>query len=283
MTSRAQTIRVGLFALAALVLVAIVLIVFGGLTVWEPSDRYRIVFARSVYGLESGARVYLNGVKVGTVDTVDVAPEDIRSVVVAIKVERGTPVRSDTRAVLQSSGLTGLKVIDLRDGTSASPALPPGSQIAAGASLLDRLEAQAQTLVDESSSLVQRVNALTGRMIAVTEPAQRAADNLAQMSAVLAATVDENRAVLRSSFAAFQRAATGASKLIDGPAAQLFGNADELVAGLKKLVADNEATLRSAVLDFRQASRSLKELTREVRQRPSRLLYSGAAPDRKLP
>ena len=37
----------------------------------------------------------------------------------------------DTRAMLQYAGITGLKVIDLRDGTTASPVLPSGSQIAA--------------------------------------------------------------------------------------------------------------------------------------------------------
>ena len=283
MASKAQTIRIGLFTLTALVLLGIVLVVFGGLRMWEDTDHYRVVFTRSVYGLEPGARVYISGVRVGSVEAVDILPDDIRSVAVAIEVDRGTPIRADTRAVLQGAGLTGLKVIDLRDGTSAAPALPPGSQIAAGESLLDKLETQAQALIDESTTLLRRAGALTDRMTDVVEPAQRAADNLARMSATLVAMVDENRAALRGSLAAIERAATGASKLLDGQVAQLFGNADELVAGLRKIVGDNEAALRGAVSDLRQASRSFKELARDVRQKPSRLLFSGSPSDRKLP
>ena len=52
----------------------------------------------------------------------------------------------------------------------------------------------------------------------------------------------------------------------------------------KGLVHDNEGIVHAAVVDLRQASRSFKELAREVRQRPSRLLFFGGSQgDRKLP
>ena len=44
-----------------------------------------------------------------------------------------------------------------------------------------------------------------------------------------------------------------------------------------------EMTETARIADLRQASRNFKELAREVRQRPSRLLYSSPAPERKLP
>ena len=67
-----------MFTTVTLGLLGIVLVVFGGLSFWKKSDHYRIVFATSVIGLEPGAQVYLNGIKVGTVDEVDVAAADIR-------------------------------------------------------------------------------------------------------------------------------------------------------------------------------------------------------------
>jgi phospholipid/cholesterol/gamma-HCH transport system substrate-binding protein len=290
MASRAQSIRVGLFAMATIVLVAIVLIIFGGLRVWETSDRYRIVFASSVMGLEPGAVVYLNGIKVGTVDQIAVVPEDIRQVAITIKVKHATPVHADTQAMLQYAGITGLKVIDLRDGTSASATLAPGSQIAAGKGLIDKLEAQAETLADQSTQLLKRANQLTDNLVSVTEqlggitdPAKRAAEHLAAMSGSLQAMVDENRAGLRASLTAIQRTANGASDLIDGQASQLFGSAGDVLAELKKLIASNEAPLRAAVFDLRQASRSFKELARDVRQKPSRLLFSTNPAERQLP
>ena len=193
MTSKAQSIRVGLFATATLVLVAVVLIVFGGFRFWETSDRYRIVFDSSVIGLEPGAVVYLNGIKVGTVDTVAVEPSDLRKVAVAVKVARGTPVRADTRAMLQYAGITGLKVIDLRDGSAAAAPLPPGGEIPAGAGLLDKLETRAQAIIDQSAALMDRATRLTDNLIAVTEPARIAATNLAELSGSLKGMIDENR------------------------------------------------------------------------------------------
>ena len=52
---------------------------------------------------------------------------------------------------------------------------------------------------------------------------------------------------------------------------------------VRGLVAENRAPLAAAIADLRQASRSFKELAREVREQPSRLLMSSARPDRRLP
>jgi phospholipid/cholesterol/gamma-HCH transport system substrate-binding protein len=290
MTSKAQSIRVGLFATATLVLVALVLIVFGGFRFWETSDRYRIVFDSSVIGLEPGAVVYLNGIKVGTVDSLAVEPSDLRKVAVAIDVEPGTPIRTDTRAMLQYAGITGLKVIDLRDGSTAAAPLLPGGEIPAGTGLLDKLEARAQAIVEQSAALMDRAMVLTDNLIAVTEPARLAATNLAELSGSLKGMIDENRAglrqsvvTLRQSLAAFGDAANGASQLVDGQVAQLVVNAGDAVSSFRKLLTANEGPLRAAVFDLREASRSFKELARDVRQKPSRLLFSNAPEERKLP
>jgi ABC-type transporter Mla subunit MlaD len=297
MAVKAQKIRVGLFAAISVALVAFVVVVFGGLRFWESSDHYRVVFDTSVIGLEPGAQVYMNGIKVGTVAAVEIAAEDLRKVAVAIKVKHGTPVHADTRAMLQFAGITGLKVIDLRDGTSAAPTLPPGSQIVAGVGLLDKLESQAQVIVEQSGELMKRARQLTDNLVAVTEPAKLAAENLATMSASLKAMVDENRSALRETLvtirqttsgasetlAAIRKTATGASELLDAQVAQMFVNAGDLVGELRKLITSNEAPLRAAVFDLRQASRNFKELTRDVRQKPSRLLFSNSPSERQLP
>jgi len=288
--ARAQNIRVGLFAAATLVLLGVVLIVFGGLRFWEDVDPYRVVFDTSVAGLEPGAQVYLNGIKVGTVDDLSVMPDDIRKVSVGIKVKHGTPIHTDTRAMLQLAGITGLKTIDLRDGTSQSAALPPGAQIPAGVGLLDKLESQAQTIADESTELIKRANRLTDNLIAVTDglgaitdPARLAATNLAAMSGSLKGMVEDNRAALHQSLVAVRETATGASQLLDDQVAPLLTGAGDVVAELKRLLATNEAPLRAAVFDLRQASRSFKELARDVRQKPSRLLFSSTPGERVLP
>ena len=286
MSSKAQNIRVGLFVAVIGLLLLIVLVTFAGMRFWEGRAHYRIVFTDSVMGLEKGARVFLNGMKVGTVEDIGVAPDDMRHVAVTIAVREGTPIRANTEALLQHAGITGLKVIDLRNGTTDAPFMPEGSTIAEGKTLLDRLENQAETLANQSAELMTRANKIVGQLEGVDEivaSARMTADNLAQASGALKDMVGENRAALRNSLAAIEETAKSASTLLDGHMSQLVANADSLVTDVKSVVHRNDTALRTAVFDLKQASRTFKELAREVRQRPSRLLFSEPAGERKLP
>jgi phospholipid/cholesterol/gamma-HCH transport system substrate-binding protein len=293
MATKAQKIRVGAFVVVSAALLAIVLVVFGGMRFWERHRTYRIVFASSVMGLEQGAQVYLNGIKVGRVEGIAVAKQDLGKVEVRIAVKNDTPVHTDTKAFLQFAGITGLKVIDLREGTLGAPHLPAGGTIAEGESTLDKLEQQAKDLADESTGLMKRANQIVENLVTITNPARfdgvdeiveqsrLTANRLASTSATLDAMVKENRSALKQSLGAVH-AAESTSSLIDNQVAGLVTGAGQAIDGLRDLVRGNETQIRSAVFDLRQASRNFKEMSREVRQRPSRLLFSSPPSERKL-
>lgn len=274
-TSKTQKVRIALFAIAAGALLTLVLIVFAGLHFWKDRSRFSIVFDKSVYGLERGADVFYNGVRVGTVDKISIDERDFRLVRVEIEVEAKTPVRTDTEATLHIAGITGLKVIDLRGGTPEAPKLASGGTIPVGDTLLDQLEEKGMKIVDQTTQLMERANLIVAQaegvvqnLDALTDPAQMGAlveqtkltaANLAKASAALGGLIEDNRAGLKASIASIELAAKRTAELVDN------------------------GQLRSAVADLRQASRSFKDLAREVRQKPSRLLYSNPTPDRKLP
>lgn len=288
--SRTRKIRAGLFAIAAAALAAIAVIAFGGGRVLRGGDVYFVEYEDTVYGLEDGANVYLSGVRVGSVDDIEVSPEDPRRVRVRIVVSSGAPVRTDTRAMLQFTGITGLKVIDLRGGTPAAPPLPPGSTIAAGETTLDKLEERATELADQSVQLLVRANRILDNVAVMTDPAgellasaRRGAAELAAAGALLRAIAGENRAAIRRSIDDVGRAARAASTLLDQRGARLAADAGAAVAQLEDVIRDNGAALRAMMFDLRQASRSLKDFAREVRQRPSRLLFSDPPRERRLP
>ena len=302
MATKSQKIRIGVFTVVAAGLIAVVLIVFGGLRFWETKDHYRIVFDDTVMGLESGGLVYINGMRVGAVDSVEVLPEDIRKTVVGITVKHGTPVRADTQALLSMAGITGLKVIDLRSGSLTSPQLAEGAVIPVGATTLDKLTNQAERIAEQSGELMKRANRIVDNLVTLTDPkrfagidellaqagataqaAHSVADNLASASGTIKVMVNENRVALHDSITSMQATAKTASEMLGGQVGQLVGNASEFVSQLKGLVHNNEGEIRSAVFDLRQASRSFKELARDVRQRPSRLLFSDTPAERKLP
>lgn len=287
MATRAQKIRLSVFAVVTAVLLMTVLTVFAGLRFWEQRSTYHVDFAGTVLGLEIGAPVLVNGLRVGSVKSMELAP-DIRSVRVGVEVDAAAPVRGDTKAFLVYQGITGLKIIDLRDGTSAAAPLASGSAIPPGLGSLDRLEARADQIVGQSTRLMDNLVELTDpkRFAGVEQIVAHAmvtAEALARTSRELDALVRENRIAARESLAAVTQAATSVSDLLDNQLAHLAGEAGVLVGDLRGAVRANQLEVRAALGDLRQASRSFKELARELRQRPSRLLFSRAAEDRKLP
>jgi phospholipid/cholesterol/gamma-HCH transport system substrate-binding protein len=275
MPSRNRKITAGLFAIGAAALVAFAALAFGGMRVLRGGAIYRVEYAGTVYGLVDGANVYMSGVRVGTVEGIEVSPDDPRRVRVRIVVRGGTPVRTDTVAMLQLAGITGLKIIDLRGGSPGAPPLLSGSTIPPGETVLDKLEQRAEDLADQTAALMARSNQILDNVAKVTDPqgelfqaATRSATELAAAGATLRAIIGENRASLRRSIDAIGHTARGA---------------DDVIAQLKSMIGANGPALRAAMLDLRQASRSLKDLAREVRQRPSRLLFSGAQRERRMP
>jgi phospholipid/cholesterol/gamma-HCH transport system substrate-binding protein len=69
-----------------------------------------------VPGLQVGAAVLFNGIRVGEVTDLGLAPDNPRRVNATISVASTTPVRADTKVGLDFQGLTGVPVIALEGG-----------------------------------------------------------------------------------------------------------------------------------------------------------------------
>jgi len=291
MSNRRKAVKVGMFTFVTGALLALVLVTFGGVKFWKHHDRYFVDFTESVMGLSEGTQVYCNGIKVGKVGSIKLDREDPGVVRVAIDLDRGTPVRADTVAMLNMAGITGLKVIDLQGGSVKAASLPPGAHITVGHGILDKLEAQAERLVDQTSEMVARakqimdgannvivgMNQIVANVQAVSDPKQLGAvidatritaQNLQHASAEINAMVAENRATMKGTFESIGKATE---------------NANLVTTDIRALIHNNQGTITATLADLRQAARTFKDLAREVREKPSRLMFSNAAPDRKLP
>lgn len=122
MEIRARYLLVGLFVLAAAA--ATVGFIFwlsniGGL---GPRTAYDIRFDGPVAGLMRGSEVEFNGIKVGEVTALSLAPDNPVAVLAAIAIDAGTPVRADTHVGLEFRGLTGTATVALTGGTPDGPA-----------------------------------------------------------------------------------------------------------------------------------------------------------------
>jgi ABC-type transporter Mla subunit MlaD len=268
-TTRKQKIRLGIFAVSTIVLLVAVLVIFAGMRFWEHEDEYLVDIDGTVLGLDKGSDVLLNGVRVGSVSGVHISPDDMSKVRVTLSVKDGTPIKSDTRAQLVMRGVTGIKVIDLRGGTDEAAALNPGSRIPEEKSQLDKL--------------VERADDIADRTTQVLETAQRALDSAARVGDQLEGMVAENRALVRGAFSSVNGAAKSATRLMDGQLKDMVTNASELVGDMSGVIKQNQGQLRAALADLRRASGNFKEMSRELRQRPSGLLFSKPPADRRLP
>ena len=123
METRARYISVGLFVLA--------IIVAGfGFVYWLNHNGglgaraiYRIRFEESVAGLQVGAAVQFNGIRVGEVSGLQLDKDHPRRVTATIAVDPNTPLRADTKVGVTSQGLMGTPSVSLSGGTSRSPLL----------------------------------------------------------------------------------------------------------------------------------------------------------------
>jgi phospholipid/cholesterol/gamma-HCH transport system substrate-binding protein len=130
METRAPYVVVGAFVLAAIAAVF-------GFVYWINNaggmgkrDSYQVVFNGPVPGLLVGAAVLFNGIRVGEVTALGLVADSPHDVHATIAVAQDTPVRSDTKVGLDFQGLTGVPVIALEGGNSASAPQVKGPLIA---------------------------------------------------------------------------------------------------------------------------------------------------------
>ncbi|MEO7916344.1 MAG: MlaD family protein [Dokdonella sp.] len=125
METRAHHVLIGVFTLLVLT-AALGFVLWLAKTSSEGEYAYfDIVFNEAVTGLSKGGQVQYNGIGVGEVSRIWLAPEDPRKVIARIKVNGNTPVKVDTEAKLGIAGVTGVAFIQLSGGTPNSPLLEP--------------------------------------------------------------------------------------------------------------------------------------------------------------
>jgi len=87
------------------------------------NDRYEAYFRESVAGLSIDSTVKYRGVDVGRVKNIALNPDNPEEVRLTLDIAKGTPIKTDTVAVLETQGLTGLATINLTGGSREAPRL----------------------------------------------------------------------------------------------------------------------------------------------------------------
>jgi phospholipid/cholesterol/gamma-HCH transport system substrate-binding protein len=281
-------------------------------------DRYYAYMQESVAGLSVNSAVKYRGVDIGRVKVIELNPVNPEEVRLTLDILHGTPIKTDTVAVLETQGLTGLSTLNLNGGSRDAPELKagPGEEypvITTGPSLLFRLDTALSRLLSEKglTKLLANLNQFSQQATAMIDEENRSAlrgilKDLSELSHALAVRQKEvDQGILSASRAAqnlahmtetmnkqvpmlLDRASKSAAAL-QGMTEELArtGKAvDSLVEQTKPDLQDfSRNTLAETALlvtELRQLTQTLNRLALELEREPNALVL-GRTPPAKGP
>jgi phospholipid/cholesterol/gamma-HCH transport system substrate-binding protein len=279
-------------------------------------DRYYAFMDESVSGLSRDSYVKYQGVEVGRVKEIALDPKNPEQVRLALDLVRGTPVKEDTVAVLETQGLTGITIVNLRGGSRASPLLKakPGEHypvIQSQPSFYAQLSQNMSRLMtnEQLPALLANLNNLTQDARSLLD-AQSRADLKRSLAALAEVTqaVALHRAELAGMIAQSEAAAdrfAAVGKKLDDQLPQLLEQASTNLRSLQKMT--DEVTRTGAavtstfdgtrnditqftgqtladtgllVAELRQLTATLQRLSSELEREPNALIFGHVPPVR---
>jgi phospholipid/cholesterol/gamma-HCH transport system substrate-binding protein len=157
-------LRVGLFVLVGLLVLAVAIFYVTGTGVWGP--KYRLnTFLPEVSGLAAGAPVRLDGVEIGNVERINLvprehgkAPDKAHNVEVGMRLDKNfqSDILTDSVATLVTEGLLGNRYVNIERGYTGVP-LKDGQAVPGGQekSMTEVVERSADVLANLKDLSIQ--------------------------------------------------------------------------------------------------------------------------------
>ena len=296
METKVNYAAVGAFVLAlCAALIAGILWLAAGAGNKKHYDHYLAIMHESVAGLNIDAPVKYLGVDVGQVRQIALDPKNPQEVRLLFAIERGTPVKQDTEAVLKTQGLTGIAYVELSGGSpSAAPLLVVSPNeypvIRTKPSLSARLENVLTTVLANLDNTAANVNAMfddenrvaVKRILADTSTVMHTLAS--QKKAIEQGIVDASHTAKNTSkaserldpmFADISKSADAVTAMakegrLAGQSAKVA--ADEMKSGVQQLSSETLPELSRLLSELRTLSVSLRRLSDQTERNPSSLL-----------
>jgi phospholipid/cholesterol/gamma-HCH transport system substrate-binding protein len=283
---------VGLFVVGiAILLVSTIIMIGRGKDWFADHVTYYTVFDES-YNLKTDAAVKLFKADIGRVREITVSEDKVR-VKLAILAKYHSRIRTDTVAVVESPTLIGSEYISIVPGSNTTQLLEENAEIPSRArkSLADimdefEVEATARKLVTALQDLAElaiflkdpqgplistlnNVNAITGRVAAITADIEEGRGTLGELVASrgLMAKVDDRLAQLESILADLSQASAqtpAAMDLVNRNLNQLETAGKSLTAGIEE-IRTAVASLQVSLANIAAGSGEVPEITRTFR------------------
>jgi len=240
---------VGAFVLAlgALLIAGVLWLAAGG--AWQKKyDLYLAIEDESVAGLNLNAPVKYNGVDVGKVRQIRLDASNPQRVNLLFAIERGTPIKVDTVAVLKTQGLTGIAYVELSGGAQGSPVLRANQGerypvIKTKPSLSARLENVLTTVLAKLDSTSTHIEAILSKENQLAFSSALA--DIATVARTLAARKDSIDAGIASAARTLDNTQRLSAQA--GPVIERIGRSADAIEKMGKEVAQTSATAGKTV------------------------------------
>jgi phospholipid/cholesterol/gamma-HCH transport system substrate-binding protein len=248
METRANYALIGLFTLAVIAAGFGFVLWFSGGEKPGGQVTYKVVFPGSVSGLSVGGWVLFDGVRVGEVTKIDLMPQEPSQVYALVGVDSKVPVRSDTKAELEYTGLTGVASVELMGGAPNAPPLQTSAKEPGViyAERTENLTAVARRVAAEASDFLTKANHLVDEnstsITATVKNVEKFSGALAENSGNVKTIVSD----FESLSAKLSKAADNLNSLIEpggskGPLADVAGAAKSI----KKVADDLDSRVKA--------------------------------------
>jgi len=270
METRSNHILVGGIVLALLAAL-LVFIVWLSQVSGDDQNRYDIFFQQSVEGLAKGSAVTYSGVPVGSIETIQLEPDNPDLVRVRIAVRDTTPVLQGTTASIRGVGFTGVSQIQLdppapdpnrrqRPVPLTCPPTTPSPQCPYGVPRIQPRAGGLGALLNSAPELLDRVSTLTLRLTellsdrnqasiaAILDNVEAMSRSLAERSPEIAATLAEARVTMRQVGAQMERfgqLADSSNRLVNSTDRLMNQDARPLINDLRHTLRSAESTMRN--------------------------------------
>jgi len=252
------------------VLVLAVLWLAAGMGGKQKVDSYQAVIKESVAGLNVDAPVKYLGVDVGKVSRIAIDQSNPLQVRLHFLIDRGTPIKRDSVAVLKTQGLTGIAYVELSGGSAGSPPLVAGADGAAP-TIPFKLSFSAR-LENVLSNVLANVDRVSNNLNAVFN-----AENQAALKSTLAdaATLAHALAAQQGAIGAGLRDAARTAKLAAAAGEKLEPTLERIAAGalaVERMAETANAASARAGLAADAAASSVQQLGAETLPDLARLM-----------
>lgn len=301
METRANYVLIGAFTLAVILAGFGFVLWFSGPSKTAKRQGYDVIFSGSVAGLSRGGAVTFNGLRIGDVTKLGLNPKDPGEVIAHIEVDKNAPVKTDTRARLEMSGLTGVASLALYGGSATATALEaqnaePYPTLHADPSQFQSLLETGQRIADQFGAFIDRANKLLDRnsddlnktVANVKTFTDALAGNSSDMGSLIAnlnssarkfdtamdnvnGLLNDSKGEVRKTIVDIGDAARGIKKITDTVDARL----KEIAANLARFTGPGLRQYEALAADGRKTLEEVNKAVRSIKRDPSQVIFGG--------